>query len=383
MVTFMKANRLAYLDWLKIVAIIYVVAIHTTGFLVVDYSNSMSWFVNNIFLSIPRFAVPVFVMCSGVVFLGKKFDTFNDIKLFYKKYLPIYGGYLFLGLVVSKFLSLYLKQDIFILEGFFYNFHTSFAAGMWFFWMFIGLVLVTPILAQIAQNETSLVAFIVLGFLFSIFTPTFSLDFAIYKTYKTNIIFSSDFVVYYMLGYYLSKTNDRFTKIKYKYLLCIIISLILMIAVITALFSIKNNRLYESFYLSNNLFVFFYTVFIFILFKKLFGLIGSSYLLQKFSLATVYVYIFHMSVLSVVPFFYTTNILEATFLRVPLIVVISFVVSFIWIAFSKNILIPLRNKVCQPFYAYLKDALIKSVLIRRTSCFCETKAHQKHLTDDF
>lgn len=362
-VTFMKANRLAYLDWLKIVAIIYVVAIHTTGFLVVDYSNSMSWFVNNIFLSIPRFAVPVFVMCSGVVFLGKKFDTFNDIKLFYKKYLPIYGGYLFLGLVVSKFLSLYLKQDIFILEGIFYNFHTSFAAGMWFFWMFIGLVLVTPILAQIAQNETSLVAFIVFGFLFSIFTPTFSLHFAIYKSYITNTIFSSDFVVYYMLGYYLSKTNDRFTKIKYKYILCIIISSILMIAVITALFSIKNNRLYESFYLSNNPFVFFYTVFIFILFKKIFGLIGSSYLLQKFSLATVYVYIFHISVLSVVPFFYTTNILEATFLRVPLIVVISFVVSFIWIAFSKNILIPVRNKVYQLFYAYLKDSLIKLALI--------------------
>lgn len=80
----MNSKRILYLDILKIISCIAVVMIHVTadGF---KYMNihSASWSVVTIFNIVVRFAVSVFVMASGAVFLNP--DKKLEVKELWKK----------------------------------------------------------------------------------------------------------------------------------------------------------------------------------------------------------------------------------------------------------------------------------------------------------
>lgn len=63
-------NRIAYLDVLKTLAIIGVIAIHiSAGLLSYIEIGSNNWYFYVFWASVVRWSVPVFFMCSGVVFL--------------------------------------------------------------------------------------------------------------------------------------------------------------------------------------------------------------------------------------------------------------------------------------------------------------------------
>ena len=66
----MKKHRIAYLDCLRILAIMAVIMIHSSAGFINDYSSASTEFlVANIFDSISRFGVPIFFddfWCIGV-----------------------------------------------------------------------------------------------------------------------------------------------------------------------------------------------------------------------------------------------------------------------------------------------------------------------------
>ena len=63
-------NRIFYLDLLKGVSIFFVVLLHTAGLgLSMTQIGSFTWQVCNVFDSLSRFVVPVFVMISGALVL--------------------------------------------------------------------------------------------------------------------------------------------------------------------------------------------------------------------------------------------------------------------------------------------------------------------------
>ena len=73
-------DRVEYLDILRIIATIAVVAIHVLakGW----YENDITtfkWQIYNVFFGIVRWAVPIFVMISGVLFLGGKEKTLKNL----------------------------------------------------------------------------------------------------------------------------------------------------------------------------------------------------------------------------------------------------------------------------------------------------------------
>ena len=81
-------SRLVYLDILRIISIFGVLTIHTSC-QVINSSvfkmppiGSMNWNVAAIYNSLSRFSVPVFLMISGALFIGRDLS----ISLLYKKY---------------------------------------------------------------------------------------------------------------------------------------------------------------------------------------------------------------------------------------------------------------------------------------------------------
>ena len=68
-------KRLVYMDWLRVLATIAVVTIHVSaGYVsVLDANNASRWMAGNLFESISRASVPIFVMISGALLLkGQK-----------------------------------------------------------------------------------------------------------------------------------------------------------------------------------------------------------------------------------------------------------------------------------------------------------------------
>lgn len=71
-------NRKVYLDFLRILACFLVIVNHTNSDIFLNSSIGITWFVSITYFFICKIAVPLFVMISGAVLLGKK-DS-------YKKY---------------------------------------------------------------------------------------------------------------------------------------------------------------------------------------------------------------------------------------------------------------------------------------------------------
>lgn len=78
----MKESRVAYFDYLRVYAIAIMIISHVSAqnWYVTDV-NTFEWQTFNIFDSISRQAVPIFVMISGSLFLEKSIQ----LKKLYKK----------------------------------------------------------------------------------------------------------------------------------------------------------------------------------------------------------------------------------------------------------------------------------------------------------
>ena len=77
-----KTNRLVYLDILRIVAICAVLMIHIVAPFVTKYeSTTLEFILGNIFDSISRLAVPIFLMVSGALVLDEN-RSFNCKKVY-------------------------------------------------------------------------------------------------------------------------------------------------------------------------------------------------------------------------------------------------------------------------------------------------------------
>ena len=96
----MNSNRIVYCDVLKILASIAVVLIHVCSnwWYALDV-KSKSWMVINIFDSLCRWAVPVFLMLSGATLMDyrKHYDTKTFLK---KRVLRTVIPFLFWSIVV-------------------------------------------------------------------------------------------------------------------------------------------------------------------------------------------------------------------------------------------------------------------------------------------
>lgn len=75
------AKRVIYFDILRIAAIFAVVAVHLSAqhWLDVDVS-SRAWFAFNLYCTTGKWSVPIFVMISGALFLGRDTDIHTILK---------------------------------------------------------------------------------------------------------------------------------------------------------------------------------------------------------------------------------------------------------------------------------------------------------------
>ncbi|WP_099354845.1 acyltransferase [Fredinandcohnia onubensis] len=199
-------NRLLYFDWLRAFATFAVVAIHATAGYVSQLhpDHETTWFIGNFFETISRWAVPAFVMISGALLLKdqREMTSWDFFKKRVGKVLIPFVSWSIFFYLYGYFMGYYpfsLKEGVklFITNGIIGHF--------WFFYMIIGLYLITPLLKIFVKHaqKQHIEYFLILWLYASVVTKMtnffFSMKFSIELYYVT------DYVGYFLLGYYLNQ----------------------------------------------------------------------------------------------------------------------------------------------------------------------------------
>ncbi len=221
-------ERVVYLDLLRIVSILAVVCVHTTcqifnsAVFEMPPIGSFNWDVAAILNSFSRYCVPVFIMISGSLFIGREVT----IKKLYTKY-------------VFRLIL------IFLIWSFFYSFvyykaatlydvvnHTLYGAPRFGFLLYIvGLYMISPVLTAIVRNKQMTKYYLSLCFIFCFLVPqlialfkdsqvsqiSFLVNVLSYNIERMNLQFFMGMTGFYLIGYVLAneELSPKWRKVIY------------------------------------------------------------------------------------------------------------------------------------------------------------------------
>lgn len=342
------AKRVIYFDILRIAAIFAVVAVHLSAqhWLDVDVS-SRAWFAFNLYCTTGKWSVPIFVMISGALFLGRNISIRTILKKNVARIATVFlswsGCYALVDLVFRHApLSVVLSQ---LIRG---HYH------LWFLYMIVGLYLLIPLLRPIVQNETLTHYFLLLALVFTFLLPQLAL-FTSFVSYEASTVirtvimysycfFPLGFTVYFVGGYYLSRRS--FSHREEIVLYCVGVAALLFSIIAPAALSRAQGAANPTSYSYNDLNVLCTSVPIFVFAKQhlVFPRMGErAYaLLRKMSKYSFGVYLVHPMVIELLQHFGIDTFSCNAFFSVPLLAIFVFTASTAISALLNRI--PIINK---------------------------------------
>lgn len=297
-----ETQRIIAFDAMRIIAIFAVIWLHYSSQRYYTSFPSTEWEIRNIYDSMVRWGVPVFVMISGALFLDSNKKI--SIKRLYKKnILRILCALIFWS-------SIYAVYDIFFISrqgttlGGVISCVVKGPFHLWFLKMLLGLYIMAPILKVIANNKKLEVYFLLLalittfalpwGFkLLSFLNNNISTLFNEFYS-KMDIKIAWGYCGYFMLGHYL-RNNPFNSSIRKTIYFLGLISWICVI-VFTHFRSIHANQADVFFYNNLSLFTLAEAIAVFTLIHHKFSNFNSKYspIIIKISNLTFGVYLIHI-----------------------------------------------------------------------------------------
>ncbi|MBO5066559.1 MAG: acyltransferase family protein [Clostridia bacterium] len=201
-------KKIMYLDVARILATFAVIVIHVAsskpnwgafGF------DSYEWNIFNLFAGCSRWAVPVFCMISGSLFLDpdRRVDT---KKLYTKNVFRMITSFVFWSAfyIVERYETNQSLTTAKLIQ--------KFALGhyhMWFLFLIVGFYIVVPILRKITADKEATKYFTAISLIFTIVVPTLllhpKLDWASKGLDKTFMFLPLGYTCYFLLGYLINK----------------------------------------------------------------------------------------------------------------------------------------------------------------------------------
>ena len=336
-----EEKRVIYLDYLRIIATFFVIILHISGQNIANVSiNSLDFHVMNIFDSLSRFTVPMFVMISGTLFLNPK-KNFSTKKLFTKNIFRLLTAFVFWSLIYT--ILSHLKHPKGIISFIF-----DFALGyyhLWFVYMLIGLYIITPILRKIVESKVITKYFLILSVVVNFIIPI-SLEIvgiqylnSIYNNIGLNLLFGYSF--YYILGYYLSIEDIKSNWRKIIYFLGIFGALATI--VLTFIISRESNVLKTVFYDNFSITILFQSIALYVFAKyKMNDIKIDINKITKISNCCFGIYLIHALIINILNIFNINTLTIHPLISIPLLSIIVYIISFI-LTFILN-KIPIINK---------------------------------------
>ena len=212
-----RSKKEIYIELLRIIAIIFVLMVHTdmnAGFYQ-DPSSSMFTVIISLFVStICNSAVPLFLMISGVTLLGKD-ESLKD--LFVKRILrfliiiPLFSMVQYIAMIVMKgemtFDIMYYFERL--VEG-------NMTEQYWYLYAYLAFLITLPILRPLAMNlsDQGYRYLMVVAILWN-YIPKVIRTLTIFNTSQSiDFFFDGQLIFYPLIGYYLGRklTVDKLHK---------------------------------------------------------------------------------------------------------------------------------------------------------------------------
>ncbi|MBQ3346627.1 MAG: acyltransferase family protein, partial [Synergistaceae bacterium] len=331
-------SRSHYFDFLRVAGAFAVMMLHVAShnWGTTDV-HSLEWQAMNFYDAIVRWAVPVFVMISGALFLNKDIP----LRKIYSKYIfRIFTAFVFWSFVYA--VAYYAtKRDAVKALGHFVagNYH------MWFLFMIVGLYMIIPFVKKIAESESLTKYFLALAFFFAFLFPEtvriISLFSEKYGEFADKLVgnfrfqFVAGFTVYFLLGYFLNRSQIS-TKTVYT------AGIIGFTA--TALMSLYASRFkceaFGGFYGNHTVNVMCEAIAVFVFFRE--RLNFPARFVRTLSQYSFGAYLVHAGVISLLGKFGLHSLTFSPVISIPVIAVIVFVISFTVSAVLNHI--PVLNK---------------------------------------
>jgi surface polysaccharide O-acyltransferase-like enzyme len=232
-----------YATKLRALAIIGVLLIHISARLVRQEVGSFEWWIGNIVDSSARWAVPIFIMLSGMLLLGRKEPQTAVIK---KRVSKVFWPLLFWSFIYSLWSVRYDLDTYSIYQAGIDLFQGSIKYHLWYLYVILGLYLCMPLFKTFIQHgkKTEIRYFIFLSFFISAISITLS------SLFKIRIAGGFEYLIgyggYFLLGYYLA--NNDLSKGALKVLHSLGAAGLLLTTGGTWLFSMEKGTLNQVFY---------------------------------------------------------------------------------------------------------------------------------------
>lgn len=263
-------NRIIQFDVLRIIAALAVVLLHTSGQKYIDSYPSIEWDVRNICDSLVRWAVPIFVMISGALFLDSK-KTIKTKKLYSRNITRIILIFAFWSVIYA----VYAGDD----KGILFMFGRMIKGPFhfWFLKMIIGLYITVPIVRAITANKKLEQYFLCLSFLTAFLIPMIfplmgyisdeAKEYAVNYYNEFGIKIASGYVGYFVLGHYLTSNVIKKTTKRVIYFLGILS--VVAVCILTDFVSNRAGTPDMVFYDNVNVFTLFEATALFIFIKDI------------------------------------------------------------------------------------------------------------------
>ena len=335
--------RQYHLDYLRVFASVAIILLHvaTQNMNYVELAGT-EWNIYNICNGVSRWGVPVFVMMSGALFIPREIPT----KTLYKKYISRMAiAYVvwsaFYAIVDPIGIPIFTEGYKISITEIMGNFISG-AVHLWFLPMIIGLYMCIPLIKQLTKNDSLIKYFLLLSFVFCfIKTQTelvvtnllsgsvqtiFENVNTLFKNFNINLVLG--FTSYFILGFYLNKTEIN----KKKRILIYILGVIGLVSTILLNLAASKNagKSLETFYSAYSINVILMAIAVFVWFK--YNAKGNDKLnkiivkLSKYSFGAFLVHIFILQVLNAFGI-QSTNFHPV--LSVPAITIFTTVVSYL------------------------------------------------------
>lgn len=218
----MKDSRIIQLDYIRSLAIIFVIFIHSMGFINTIQVFEEAYFVRVILDSIIYSGVPLFVMLSGALLLGKQEHI---LQFFRKRFKRILTPFILWSLLI--YTILYIQDGgrsihQFLLTYIYKTLTTGVYGIYWYIYLIIGLYLITPILRKVCQDKISCLYTIIIIFVLYIIQYLFP-DVSICKRFASSNLL---YIGYYIAGYaisFLFKLHKRYKEVILSLFICILL----------------------------------------------------------------------------------------------------------------------------------------------------------------
>lgn len=245
-----RANdRKLYMDVMRVFATLGVVFYHVAGQCWNEVAvGTREWIVYSVYANLTLWPVFIFIMLSGALFLSK---DCNVTRLYTHNIFRLFISYLFWNCLYAFFTSLSKGSSVFFDN--FINGHYH----LWFLPMMMGLYLLVPLLKKITESDFLTKYFLILTFVFGFALPQLIKVLSVFEgeygailnefISKLDFKYVTGFVVYFILGYYLSKLNidDKGRIIK---IICPIVFLFLsLMMALFPMFTDKTQNLFGNY----------------------------------------------------------------------------------------------------------------------------------------